>query len=502
MAFIWTYERNGATFAEVRTSEREKGIANTKSIPLYLGKVVDLEKGLFMNRKYGVFKYSIDSGVEKADIQDPSLVGQYRSEKLILDFGASYLLAEFSRSIGFWDIFRDTLPTCQDSLMAMVFFYIELSKSNRDASRWFDGSFSRVLFPSAQLQSQRISELLEKLGDEVVVRDFFTRYLSSVVPDDKALGILVDSSALPNSINFPLTAVVNHNGEISEQIRLIYIIDTITGLPLFFRYNAGNIVDITTLKATVDELKANGINIKHAIVDAGYCSDGNLKALLESKIRFLTRLPVNRKLYKDALPKYKDEVLSDECRYMYQDRAIGIKRIYSPMYQRRTYLYLCVDYNRRNDQITNFTKSAIDDNLSRDQWKSHTQYMGFFALISTDKLLPGDLLPLYYTRQIVEQIFDVNKNITNLLPLRTHNEDTFRGHIMLSFMAVVLYLKLNQCFKYNMVLTADNALLELRNLKCKIYEDLVLIKEMNKDMRTISKLTGITIPEKIKLPLL
>ncbi|MDR2460191.1 MAG: hypothetical protein LBE38_05350, partial [Deltaproteobacteria bacterium] len=108
-----------------------------------------------------------------------------------------------------------------------------------------------------------------------------------------------------------------------------------------------------------------------------------------------------------------------------------------------------------------------------------------------------------------------SKNVGHIIPLAVDTEDTFRGHIMVSFMAICLYLKLNQCFKghnqcfkgHNQcfkghkVFTAKNALMEMRNLKCKDYDDCILVKEPTEDMREISKIVGIDLPEKISLPM-
>jgi hypothetical protein len=68
-------------------------------------------------------------------------------------------------------------------------------------------------------------------------------------------------------------------------------------------------------------------------------------------------------------------------------------------------------------------------------------------------------------------------------------------------MAIILYLKLNQCFNGHKVFTGKNALLEMRNLKCKVYDDCILIKEATKDMRDICNLVGIDLPEKINRPI-
>jgi transposase len=385
--------------------------------------------------------------------------------------------------------------------MALEFYYLENNASNKNANFWLNGSFSSILFPAAQLQSQRISELLAKLGDESVISNFFNKYLNMILPSSKNTGVLIDSTGLPNAIHFPLTAVNNHNGIISNEVRLIYVIDITTGLPLFFRYNSGNIVDIKTLIATLNELKRNGVSVKNAILDAGYCSEENVKKLYDSNINFLTRLPINRKIFINTINLYREEVLSDYHRYIYNDRIVGIKRVYTPLYGHRGYLYLCVDYNKRNDQLKQFTKKAIHKNIPRKKWSSCSNKMGFFAIISSTKIDPEDLLPLYYTRQTVEQIFDVSKTNIQITPLRTHNEETFRGHIMLSFISVIIFLKLNQCFKGHKVFNAQNALMAMRNLKCKVYDDCILVKEPTKDMREICKVVGIEIPEKINLPL-
>ncbi|MCL2458534.1 MAG: transposase [Desulfobulbus sp.] len=115
------------------------------------------------------------------------------------------------------------------------------------------------------------------------------------------MGILIDSAGLPNSIDACLTAVNNHNGVICEEMRLVLVVDKRSGKPLFFRYNAGNMPDVSTLWATVLELKALHVDVGMTILDAGYFSEKNVAALGAAHIPFLTRLAPNRKLYKQLV---------------------------------------------------------------------------------------------------------------------------------------------------------------------------------------------------------
>ncbi|MDR1607644.1 MAG: transposase, partial [Deltaproteobacteria bacterium] len=51
----------------------------------------------------------------------------------------------------------------------------------------------------------------------------------------------------------------------------------------------------------------------------------------------------------------------------------------------------------------------------------------------------NEILELYYNRQTIEQVFDTGKNYCGLLPVRVHSEETFRGILLISFIASVIY---------------------------------------------------------------
>ena len=89
-----------------------------------------------------------------------------------------------------------------------------------------------MLYPKANLESQRISDLLSSIGEESSYRAFFREYSKLLAHREGGEDILIDSTGLPNSIHFPLTAVSNHNGQISNEVRLIYVVQQGTNLPL------------------------------------------------------------------------------------------------------------------------------------------------------------------------------------------------------------------------------------------------------------------------------
>jgi hypothetical protein len=59
--------------------------------------------------------------------------------------------------------------------------------------------------------------------------------------------------------------------------------------------------------------------------------------------------------------------------------------------------------------------------------------LGLFMLISSENIPEHEILPLYSTRQQIEQVSDVGKNNADLLPLSIQSEETFQGHLTLTF---------------------------------------------------------------------
>lgn len=81
-----------------------------------------------------------------------------------------------------------------------------------------------------------------------------------------------------------------------------------TGLPIYFRYCPGNVIDVSTLVATIKELKKNGVDTKFAILDVGYYSEENIRQLYYNKISFITRLPEKLSLYKELIDKQLNDI--------------------------------------------------------------------------------------------------------------------------------------------------------------------------------------------------
>lgn len=501
MAYIrYINNPSGAVYASVvdgaRTGNkvRQKYIAN-------LGRVIDREKGIYKNRERGIYQFSLDNGYSQvSEGLAPAETAAPMKEKLILDFGDSYVLEKYLRSLPFCGAICNAMTPENDTLLSLLFYRILTDKKAYCyAQSWWKGNYAGLLFPNAKLHSQRVSEFLAALGKEEAQRKFFTEYLAAVYGKEPAAsGILIDSTGLENASRMSITQINNHNGEISMEIRLIFVIDRHNGMPVYFRYCPGNIVDVSTLCTTVAELSQYGVPIDYAIVDAGYFSEDNIKELYRNKIHFVTRLAPNRKLYKQTAESELADILSSRHALRYGNRLVYIKKKKVDIYGQEGYAYIGVDTDSRSQQLKRTVFAAIDDGLSPEEMDARISKLGVFMLLSSDDMGTEEVLPLYYTRQQVEQVFDIGKNNADLLPLRIQNEDTFRGHLMLTFMATAILQRLQRDIlkkrKKNDKTNPEGAFMKLRNQKCKVYDKAIIPQEPVKDINAIYKLLGIECP--------
>ncbi len=270
-------------------------------------------------------------------------------------FGDIYVLDQFIKQIGFNTAIDAIGYRNNDTLKALFYYYLLSPHSNNHAQDWFELTYAKFLFPNAQLSSQRISEALVDIGDEEAKRNFFNVYLNFLeknpnlanqAPCSIEDGILIDSSGMPNAIRSPLTMINNHNGIISEEIRLIYVVQQHTGMPLFFRYVAGNVIDVTTITRTIAELKALGVNTKFAILDAGYYTETNADILFDAGISFMTRLKSNFTVYKQVVSENIDTLQTKENLVRFGKRLVYIKCVKCKIGKKKdkdAYAYVCKD---------------------------------------------------------------------------------------------------------------------------------------------------------------
>jgi hypothetical protein len=455
---------------------------------LYLGKVVNQLKGLFYRDKIGYFTFTTENGFGKPyNLGDPSVPKYPVSASL--HFGDIWMVDQIFKQSGLDAVMENLIPGSGDTVKALVAYRLLKNDAYCYAKTWYERSYACLLYPNANLDSPRISEFQEILGLEANYRRFFSSYLEVITKNDKiteqiSLPILIDSTGLPNDIKTHLTATKNHNGVVSNEIRLIYIVDQKTKLPIYFRYMCGNIIDNSTLIATINMLKAYYVDIKLVIMDAGdYCSN-DLEQLILNDIPFVTRMVNSRIEYKQLMDEHSKDLKNQANAILYGERVLFVKKVPTILFNTQLYAYIMLDLEKACDEENKSIIKIIKNENKSEKFSDTSEKAGKFILLSTLDYDTNEILPLYYTRQNIEQVFDISKTYCGILPLRGHTEETIRGILLISFLSTAVYSYITHALS-RAKLSTNSALIRMGNSIIKIYEDTNILEELTKDQKQI-----------------
>lgn len=416
-----------------------------------------------------------------------------KKEPLILDFGNGYLLHKFIEQLDVFPIFKDLFDKNYPEVIPLIFYKLIMQSAMYNCDIWFNGNIIGKLYPKALLSSQNISRVLALLSDESLQRHFFSKYIELNNSNKEA--VIIDATSLPNQISSAFNAWGHSDGSIEKQFRLLCVISQKNKIPLFYRYLPGNITDISTLNRTIAELSKLGIKNSYVLMDAGYFSKNNVKELYEQNIHFLSRLPATNKIYKTLLFDKICDLEKPKYATKFGNRGLFIKNETINLYGKTAYAYIVLDPTRKGKEINELLLEHFNEDDNNEIDNLEFNKCGIMVLISSYKINNNDVVSSYYTRQSIEQIFGYCKDDLSILPIRKHNDNTIQGYLFLQFLTLIVYLKLREKLLENY--TVEQILLILRNLKCKIYDNEVLISEQTKEQKLIFNNFDILVPKNL-----
>jgi hypothetical protein len=485
---------------------------------MWLGKVLDEEQLIFINRKNGIFRFTPPNIITPLSGNEEDyykIVNSAKKDTRALEpiesvsFGGLFLTSEILNKSGLTDIFMSPFSDKKglgDEAMSLMLYKLTHCGAFMHAKTWWEGTYARFLLPNVKLDSPRISEILREIGQERYWRSFFDNYVKFVKKQSPMLCALIDSTGLPNAIQTELTQINNHNGSVSREIRLIAVLDQASGYPLYIKYVPGNIIDKSTLVNIFCEMDAYDISIVTSIFDAGYYTEDNLSFLYNRNIKFVTRHIPNTKLYKQIMENDIKDI--DQLKYHVtkDDRLMKIKRIEVSLAGMNLYAYICKDLVEANKSEYFLLKKYIyieteEKEISEIEQKLRKR--GIFVLLSSLEIPTNEILPFYYKRQGIEQIFDFSKNDVDLLPLRTHSEETMRGHLLVVFMATIAHVYMRKILEKSKICNLPRkSITEALNLHAtNVYENknFHVPNVPTPLMRKIYKTFDIDIPSKMSI---
>ncbi len=456
-----------------------------------------------------------------------------------LYYGATYLLDQLSDELGLTADLKQCFPDNYKKLLSIVYYLI--LEDNNPLYRFEKWNFTHKHPYGADIASPRSSEFFAAITDEQVSKFFRLQGKRRVEEEYWAY----DSTSISSYSDTLAQIQYGKNKEDDKlpQLNLLLVFGEKSGIPFYYRKLAGNIPDSKTVKHLLEDLDILGFGKAKFVMDRGFYSEDNINGLYREHVKFLVGVRLSLKFIKSNLDDVYDDIrmfnnyddsiatygttVSSEWDYI-QERPYKGDTIKD---KRRIYIhyYYSIEKGADDEQafdkrIAGLHKELLDNKLVESHKKAYEQffevkttpkrgrqvsykedaikearkYLGYFALITNEKMDAFTALHLYRMKDVVEKAFGNIKERLNMRRLLVSSEKGLDGKIFAEFVALILvsYLdhKMKESGLYNSY-TMQALLDKLDVLEC--FEDAkhsLRIGELLNKQAEIYESLGIAVP--------
>lgn len=431
-----------------------------------LGKVLflsdDGKSGVFLSPTRGLVSYDAATDTFDEVFKEDSRIadaGLFPEAEIHTVFGDSYLLLDFLKNSGILGVLRSVFlkDTDYERVLCYVLHSILKDGSRISCDDFISKSFAPYVVPDIMLSTLHTdSSFFSLLGDDKKKVAFFKVFIAMMQKSDPDFGkgCYVDSTPLPNDINDnPFNALCCHGVGFSEVMsRLALVLDEKSGLPVWFDFIPGNILDLSEIMNIIEDVADTlGIEIDSLVLDAGYVSTELLKAFNNSsEKKIIGRMPNRRGYpYKTLYWEFRKEIGKGKYEFVRKGHAYFGKQKEIELFGVKEYTYVYVDHYNALKRFSDYLSEHQDEyDLLRDKDKDwYTVKYGYFILLSNIDTTPADLLSQYFCRTDIETVFKTSKEYLNLMPLSKWTDLTVRGKILADIIDTIILLLLRKKLK-------------------------------------------------------
>jgi transposase len=450
--------------------------------------------------------------------------------KSSFDYGSIFVLQSIMEELNLDRYLGALLPPSEVSMVrALAFNRIIRPTAMRNVESWYEGTTLALESPEINLTSQRVSELLGRLGESNIPDRFMSQLIEGTGTKNTLIYDITSLSSYSQLINL-LEYGYNRDGESLPQINLSLILDKEKGIPVMYDIFPGSISDVSTLSGTLKKIKAHGIQNYVAVMDRGFFSLSNLRELMTNKISFIMAARLQLTDLKQLLTEAQKDI--DDVKYLHKFNKDPIfakpisynldsievhgyvyydpkleqtekQTLLSRLYDIREEL-LKVRLNKKSNPYVVFKEKAqgfgnffdwnvIDNHfnvaIKQNAVAQRMNKMGKYIIFYSGDFDEMKCLSLYRERDEIEKSFKALKSEIDILPLNTHSDKTTRGFIFIAFLSLIIRTRLMNMMRDAEILdkySVELLLLQLEKFrKIALADGQIIVTEMTKKQREI-----------------
>jgi len=437
------------------------------------------------------------------------------------------------KSIGLTAILKEVFPREWDQILACSFYGIIEKRPLYLCQQWAE--ITQLGIESSCLASQRLSELLQSLGNQSGSILKFCKIMAKQREEKEYIVFDITSiSSYAELIEF-VEYGYNRDKENLPQINLGMLFGYTSMLPIFYTLYPGSVKDVSTIKnmiAFVEDLELQNVIY---VFDKGFYSECNISEMLKNKWKFLISVPFTVAAAREIVKKFGNEIgkvansfiVNNNVGYgIITKTTIANKRLTTYLYiDKRKKLQAEEEIIKRLKQIEtelasikNKSLSAIEKHFDqvykgwrdicfiRKQGRKYLlgqnekgiaevlAYEGCIAIVSNSSMKAKEAISLYRDKDIVEKAFDNLKNELDVKRLRVHSTISMQGRLFISFISLIIYSAINKIMKEHNLYqsyTFDEVMRELNKISIVSLGKKNIFTEVTKKQKELLKLFGL-----------
>lgn len=329
---------------------------------------------------------------------------------------------------------KDVFPDIYREIQTIALLRLVYGCTPKLMKRCFENSYLVDLYPDIGTCDRKVRDLVHMLGTdrEAEMLRFMRMYVSSQST------VMIDGTSIfaRNSDSYARKGY-NPDHRQDKQIRLLYLFDSGSHAPIFYRMVPGNVADKS---AMANIITLSGVKECTIIGDKGFYSKKNVSFLMETQLNYILPLQRNTKLITREFEDAPDSERWDG-QFVYKGRVIWYHK--EACGNAGNYLYIFRDDAKKADEELKIAEQIEKElgECSIDMFADKRK--GIFSFVSNHDKPAKEIYFAYKERWDIEQCFDYLKNSVDVgSPYQRNNESmlgwTFINHVsLLYFYALV-----------------------------------------------------------------
>jgi len=350
------------------------------------------------------------------------------------EYGASLFLMDISKEIV--ERLKEYFQKQWKEIFAMSVFRLMYQSPLKHMEIHYQDSWLSEELPDACLSKNTIHHILEAVGQD---RKAIVEFLRGFICGNENL--LIDLTHILSLSENMILAEKGYNSQwdFTPQINLLFIFSFDQKLPLFYRILPGNVRDVSSLKATIQE---SGIKDIIIIGDKGFYSKDNLRLLEKEDLHYILPLKRNSHLIDYRILK-KGTKRSFEGYFKFKKRFIWYYRC-----GKGPQVWVFVDDSLKTEEEQDYLgriETHPEFGYTIEKFHRQTHTFGTIALITNIEGLPASRIFEYFkSRVAIEQMIDTFKNTLKADKSYMRSDYSMEGWMFINYLSLVYYYKIYQ----------------------------------------------------------